>query len=151
MRRVGVGFTIIELLMVIVIAGIMMAVAIPFFRKSSQSASARGAGDEIARLYATTRAVSIQRGKLAWLVLSPSSSTAMVIAGKVSGTGVDTIVQPDDLNKRYGVTFTTTADSLAFTPRGIGANLATTTVIVTSGGGTAADTVLIYPTGMVKR
>jgi prepilin-type N-terminal cleavage/methylation domain-containing protein len=151
MRKAVAGFTVIELLMVIVIVGIMMAVAIPFFRTASQKSSARGAGDEIARLYATARAVSIQRGKLAWLVLDPSTSTALVVASKVTGTGVDTVSQPDNLGTRYRVTFTTSTDSLVFTPRGIGANLSTTTVILTSAAGGYADTVVIYPTGKVSQ
>lgn len=151
MRKAVAGFTVIELLIVIVIAGIMMAVAIPFFRTTSQKSAARGAADEVARLYATARAVSIQRGKLAYLVMDPSAGTVMVIAKQASGTGVDTVSQPDDLGTRYGVTFTTTSDSLAFTPRGIGANLSNTTVILTSVSGGYADTVVIYPTGKIAK
>jgi type II secretion system protein H len=151
MRRRTAGFTAIEMVLVIVIAGIMMAIAIPFLRNASEKTSTRGAGDEISRLYATARATSIQRGKTAWLVLDAGAGTVMVIAKQVNGTAIDTIVKPDNLNTRYKVTFTTSTDSLVFTPRGIGANLATTTVVLSSTTGGVVDTVLIYATGKIKR
>lgn len=151
MRRAVAGFTAIEMLMVIVIVGIMMAVAIPFLRNSSQKTSVRGAADEISRLYATARATSIARGKTAWLVMNGGASTVMVIAKKVNATGIDTVAKPDNLNTRYKVTFTTSTDSMVFTPRGIGANLASTTVILSSTTGGIVDTVIIYPTGKIKR
>lgn len=149
--RKATGFTVIEMLMVIVIAGIMMAVAIPFLRNTSQRTSVHGAADEISRLYATARASSIQRGKLAWLVLDPTNNTATVVAKQVAGAGIDTISKPDNLLKRYGVTFTASTDSLIFTPRGVGANLVSTTVILSSTTGGVVDTVWIYPTGKIVR
>ncbi len=151
MRRSKAGFTLIEILMVIVLVGIMMTVAIPYLRNSSSKTNVRGAADTIARLYATARATSIQRGKVAWLVLSSAGSTVSVIARKVNATGIDTIIKPQNLNKMYSVTFTESTDSLVFTPRGIGANLTATTVIITSASQGIVDTVVIYPTGMIKR
>ena len=151
MRRLTAGFTAIELLLVVVIGGIMMSVAIPYLRSSSQRTSVHGAADEISRLYATARAASIQRGKTAWLVMQSSTSTVLVIAKKANATGIDTVAQPDKLSTRYGVTFTTTTDSLVFTPRGVGANLSATTVVLTSITGVAVDTVTIYPTGTIQR
>lgn len=149
MRKLKAGFTLIEILLVIVIVGIMMTVAIPYLRTSSTKTAVRGAGDTIARLYATARATSIQRGKISWLVLNHTASTVMVIAKKVSGTGVDTIVRPENLMTRYSVTFTNSNDSLVFTPRGVGANLTPTTVIITSSAQGIVDTVTIYPTGKI--
>lgn len=137
--------------MVIVVVGIMMTVAIPYLRTSSSKTNVRGAADTIARLYATARATSIQRGKIAWLVLKPSASTVAVIAKKVNATGIDTIIKPQNLNTMYNVTFTDSNDSLVFTPRGIGANLTPTTVIITSAAQGIVDTVIIYPTGTIKR
>jgi type II secretion system protein H len=151
MKRPRAGFTLIEILMVIVLVGIMMTVAIPYLRSSSAKTNVRGAGDEISRLYATARSVSIARGKIAWLVLNSSASTAEVIAGKVNGSGIDTIAKPDNLASRYNVTFTTSSDSLVFTPRGIGANLVMTTVVLSSSTGGIVDTVYIYPTGKIVR
>jgi prepilin-type N-terminal cleavage/methylation domain-containing protein len=150
MRRAS-GFTAIEMVMVIVIAGILMAVAIPILRTSSPRTAVHGAADEVSRLYATARSASIQRGKTAWLLLDPSTSTVTVTAKKIGATGVDTIAKPDDLNSRYNVTFTTSATSLVFTPRGIGANLSTTMVIISSNTGGIVDTVRIYPTGKIVR
>ncbi len=151
MRKSRNGFTLIEILMVIVIVGIMMTVAIPYLRTASTKTAVRGAADTIARLYSTARATSIQRGKIAWLVLNSSATTVMVIAKKVNATGIDTIVRPENLKTRYSVTFTDSNDSLVFTPRGIGANLTPTTVIITSSAQGIVDTVTIYPTGKIVR
>lgn len=151
MRRLRAGFTLIEILLVIVLVGIMMTVAIPYLRTSSSKTNVRGAADTIARLYATARATSIQRGKMAWLVLNHTANTVMVIASKVNAVGIDTIVKPENLNSRYSVTFTDSNDSLVFTPRGVGANLTPTTVIITSTAQGMVDTVVIYPTGKIKR
>ena len=151
MKRFKAGFTLIEILLVVVLIGIMMTVAIPYLRTGASKTNVRGAADEISRLYGTARATSIQRGKIAWLVLNHTASTIMVIAKKVNAAGIDTIVKPDNLTTRYNVTFTDSNDSLVFTPRGIGANLTPTTVIITSGAQGIVDTVVIYPTGKIKR
>lgn len=151
MRKHTAGFTAIEMVIVIVVAGIMMAISVPFLRNTSQKTSVSGAADEISRLYATARAASIARGKLAWLVLDPSTSSVLVVAKQVNGTGIDTVSQADNLATRYKVTFTTSTDSLVFTPRGVGANLVTTTVILSSTTGGVVDTVYIYPTGKIVR
>ncbi len=145
------GFTAIEMVMVIVIAGIMMAIVIPILRNTGPRTKAHGAADEISRLYATARATSIQRGKMAWLIMDPATSNVMVVAKQVGGTAIDTIVKPDNLNSRYSVTFTSSTDSLVFTPRGIGANLSMTTVIISTTTGGVVDTVRIYPTGKIVR
>ncbi len=151
MRQRTAGFTAIEMIMVLVIAGIMMAIVIPILRTSSPKTAVRGAGDEISRLYATARATSIQRGKTAWLVLNSGASTVSVVAKQVGGTNVDTIAKPDNLTSRYNVTFVSSTDSLVFTPRGVGANLSMTTVIIHSTTGGIVDTVYIYPTGKIVR
>ncbi len=151
MRKPQAGFTLIEIVVVIILIGIMATVAIPYLRSSGSKTAVRGAGDTIARLYATARASSIQRGKIAWLVLNHDSSTVMVIARKVNASGIDTIVKPENLKTRYNVTFTDSNDSLVFTPRGVGANLTPTTVIITSAAQGIVDTVTIYPTGKIVR
>ncbi len=143
------GFTAIEMIIVIVIVGIMMTIALPYLRNSSAKASVRGAADEISRLYAMGRAVSIQRGKTAKLALNSGASTAVILAAKVNATGWDTIGAVENLNSRYGVTFTESADTLYFSPRGIGVNLSNTLIIITNNA--FSDTVIIYPTGTIKR
>lgn len=143
------GFTVIEMIMVIVVVGIVMTFALPYLRNSSAKASVRGAADEISRLYAMGRAVSIQRGKIAKLTLNSGASTAVLLAAQVGGPGWDQIGGVENLNSRYGVTFTTSTDVLYFSPRGIGTNLSNTQIIITNNGFT--DTVTISPTGMIQR
>lgn len=143
------GFTLIEMLMVISIVGIMMTVALTYFRTGTVKASVRGAADAVAALHSVARNSAIQRGRTARLVFIASSNTVLVVAIKASGSGLDTIGKVEDLGTRFGVTFTTTTDTLVFTPRGVSSNTSGTTVIISKG--TARDTVTVSAAGKLAR
>ena len=143
------GFTVIEMVIVMVLVGILMSVALPFFRTSSTKSSVRGAADVIASLNNLAKATAIQRGKTARLVLFASSSKALVVADKSTGSGMDTISTVEDLAERFSVTFTTTRDTIVYTPRGIGSALTGTTIIVSRG--TSRDTITVSAAGRLTR
>lgn len=143
------GFTVIEMVMVVVLVGVLMSVSLPFFRNTTAKGSVRGAMDAISSQHAVARATAIQRGRIARLVLLASSNTALVTANKAVGSGVDTIGKVEDLGTRFNVSFTTTRDSVTFTPRGIGSDLTGTTIIVTRG--TFSDTITISAAGRLTR
>lgn len=131
--------------MVVVIAGIMMTVAFPYIRKSSDRGGVTEAVVAISSMHARAKLASIQRGRITRLKMNTSANTMWVVANKASGTGIDTVGKVEDLNSRFGITFTTSKDSLVFTPRGIGTETSGTTIIVTKG--SAADTVTISAAG----
>lgn len=149
MKRTDRGFTAVEMVIVIVLVGIMMAVAIPYFRGATTKGAVGGAMDAISSLHAVARATAIQRGRTARLVLLTSASTALVVANSSSGTGVDTVGSVENLGSRFGVTFTTTRDTLTFTPRGVGSDLSGTTIIVAKSG--FQDTITVSAAGRLTR
>lgn len=144
------GFTLVEMLMVVVLIGIMLTVALPYFRGSTGKGAVRGAVDAIVSLHSVAKTVAVQRGRTTRLVMSAGNGTMVVVANKVgTTTGVDTIGRVENLNNRFEVTFTTTRDTLLFSPRGVGLDPGTTTIIVSKG--TARDTVTISAGGRLFR
>lgn len=139
------GFTLIELLLVIVIAGLLMGVAIPTFLKFSDKSALRSAGVAVSSLHARARIAAIQRGRNTRLKMSATSNTMWIVSTNAAGTGLDTIGTVENLNSRFGITFTTTRDSLTFTPRGIGFETSGTTIILLKG--TKADTLTVTAAG----
>ena len=143
------GFTVIEMLIVVVLVGILTSVSLPFFRTSSSKSSVRGAMDAISTMHAVAKAAAIGRGRIARLVLNAGAGTAVVVANKATGAGVDTIGSVENLGTRFTVTFTTTRDTLTFTPRGISSDLTGTTIIVIRS--TFRDTITVSAAGRLTR
>jgi prepilin-type N-terminal cleavage/methylation domain-containing protein len=145
------GFTLIEMMMVVVIIGAMLAFGLPYFRSATKKSDARGAMDAVAALHALTKQTAVQRGRVTRLVMDRSAGTMVVVANKVSGTGVDTVGRVQNLASRFGVTFLTvpTRDTLMFTPRGLGTEAGDTRIIVYKGG--FVDTLMISSAGRMIR
>jgi prepilin-type N-terminal cleavage/methylation domain-containing protein len=145
------GFTLIEMMMVVVIIGAMLAFGLPYFRSATTKSDARGALDAAAALHALTKQTAVQRGRVTRLVMDRSAGTMVVVANKVSGTGVDTVGRVQNLASRFGVTFTTspTRDTLMFTPRGLGTESGDTRIIITKG--SFVDTLMISSAGRMIR
>lgn len=149
MRRLDLGFSLIEMVIVIVVIGVLLTVSMPYFRSASLKSDLRAGIDAIASLHATAKATAIQRGRTARLVLASSTSSAYVVANDASGSGVDTVGVVENLDSRFGVSFTTSRDTLSFTPRGIGTELSGTTIIVTKS--SLSDTITISAAGRLSR
>jgi prepilin-type N-terminal cleavage/methylation domain-containing protein len=145
------GFTLIEMLMVVVVIGAMLAFGLPYFRSATTKSDVRGALDAVAALHSRTKSMAVQRGRVSRLVMDRTAGTMWVVANKVTGTGVDTVVGVQSMASRFGVTFTTvpTRDTLSFTPRGLGTESGTTAIIVTKGA--FADTLAVSSAGRLIR
>lgn len=135
----------IEMLLVIVIAGLMMGIAIPTFLRFSDRNALNSAAVAVSSLHARARLASIQRGRTTRLKMNKDQSKMWVVATNAAGTGLDTVGSVENLNTRFGITFTTTRDSLTFTPRGIGYETSATTIILSKG--TKADTLTVTAAG----
>ena len=143
------GFTAIEIIIVMVIIGIMSAVALPFIRTATVKSGVSGALAAITALHAVARNSAIQKGRTTVLVVKASTNTVVVVVKRPGSTAVDTVGKAEDLYARFGVTLSTTSDSVIFTPRGLGAGSANTTVIATRSG--YADTLVISAAGRLLR
>jgi len=128
----------------------MMGVAIPYFRNTTSKAGARAAADAIEALHARARAGAISRGRTATLVLKGTTDTAVVVVGKVgTTTGVDTLGKVVALGVQYGVTVRSSNDSIQFSPRGLGTNASSVTIVISKSG--FSDTLVVSRGGRMKR
>jgi prepilin-type N-terminal cleavage/methylation domain-containing protein len=143
------GFSLIEVLVVLTLVAAMMAIAVPYFKNTTAKAGARTAADAIVALHARARAGAILRGRTANLVLASGTNKAVVVAAKVTGSGVDTLGKVVDLAAQYGVTVTSSSDSIGFSPRGLGTNVSTVTIVITKSG--FSDTLKVSRGGRMKR
>ena len=142
------GFTMIEILVVIILIAVMTALALPKLTTAAQKANIRSTRVELSAMVARARAAAIQRGCVDSLHLSTSAGTAWVTACKVSvATGRDTVGPVDQLGKRFGITLSTSKTDYGFDPRGILVGFAGGTITVTGNGYT--DSVVINNVGKV--
>jgi prepilin-type N-terminal cleavage/methylation domain-containing protein len=142
------GFTFIEMMTVIILLGIVTALAVPRLRGSLEKQNVRSARAAISTLVATARSVAVQRGCSATLNLNADS--AWVTACGVNPPAASVAVGSKKLVASiYGVTLSSSAATLVFDPRGIATVFQTTTVRVI--GTTYQDSVIINPVGKVMR
>lgn len=144
------GFTLIEVLIVVVIAGLMLRVALPYVQVGMAKANVTGALGAIASLHALARTSAVQKGRTAVLVVNHADGTALVLLRQTgSATAVDTVGGVVDLASRWGVTVSATSDSTVFTPLSIGTGSSNNTIITQKGG--FADTLVISAAGRLLR
>ena len=140
------GFTLIEMAIVVVIVGFVSALAYPRLSVAVTRERVRSAAVAVVTVHAKARAVAIQRGRPAVLDLTAGR---LIIRSPAPVTGAPDTVDVQDVAARYGVEIKATHDSIVFDPRGLGADMAPTTVYVALG--TDADTVRISRLGRVLR
>ncbi|GAC1650613.1 MAG: hypothetical protein NVS4B3_09690 [Gemmatimonadaceae bacterium] len=117
------GFSLIELLMVITIVGIILMMAVPQLNAVGRSASLRSSRDQLGAYLATARATAVQRGTTAQF---RRSGNYMYVTANRTATQLDTILQPFPLDAEQHVTITATpADTVAFNSRGAAVGLGT--------------------------
>jgi len=125
------GFTLIEILVVIGLIGLLAAIAMPRISQTLVNTNVKSGRAAVISAHGLARATAIQRGITSELVFS--GNTLVVLSENPVTRAVDTIGAPNNLYDRYGVTVTTTRDTLTFDPNGIGADGGATKVVVTRG------------------
>ena len=138
MRR---AFTITEFAVVLVIMGILCALAVPWILRRADRAHVRGARAEIVSALASARAAAIAGDRYIGVRFDSGRGVILVTAGN------DTVVARN-LRAVHGVEITSNRDSMAYTPAGLGYGAANQTVVVRRGD--ILDTVVISRLGRVR-
>jgi prepilin-type N-terminal cleavage/methylation domain-containing protein len=146
------GFTLIELVIAISVAGILLAIMAPQFRLLQERRGATMARDAVVRLAATSRMLAVERGRAVLMEIDPESKRAWAVA---AGTA-DTLTLID-LRREFGALVETAGGKLTvcYNSRGyatgacsVGLNNGT---VVTFTRGTSQATAAVRPLGQVER
>ena len=140
------GFTLFEIMMVVVIAGAVMMFGFPKLSQAFVSANLNGARSAVASTFARARAVAVETGRPTRLRFNGNSMliTASPRLVPLMGSDRDTVGGVQNLNQQFGVTATLSADVLGFDPRGFGTNTGTATVTVTKGSSSRTLTISAF-------
>lgn len=125
------GFSIVELLVVLIVSGVVMRMALPRFAAMRDRMALRSAKQQIAAYLVTARAAAI--GRSTTTVFSMQNSTISARAKLPNGTQ-SSLGGTVPLVSARGVTVspggTSTADTIAYDSRGMAAGLSATKVYV---------------------
>jgi len=135
------GFSLLELIAVLMIAGIVVALALPRLRNARDAAAVHAAMGELGALYAAARQEAIAR------------RAAVAVRIDTAGRAVELRVSDARLVRRalgetYGVSLGTNRDSTVYDPRGIGFGLSNVTIVVRRG--SVVDTLAVSRLGRVR-
>ncbi len=146
------GFSLVEMLIVFVIVGVVVAFGLPRLRDSLEKTNVRSARAGMATLVAKARAAAVSRGCSATMTLtSGPTGTVAISVCTLSGGGTQILGGVDSLAARYNVAMTSSPSALQFDPRGISVGYSGMTVRFTSTSGAISDSVMINPLGKVVR
>jgi prepilin-type N-terminal cleavage/methylation domain-containing protein len=91
------GFTLVELLLVIIIGAVLLSMAIPSFTRVSAGQNARNARDAVVWMGARARSRAIERGQVTLLGIDPANERAWIVFRRTTGSAVasDTLEATD--------------------------------------------------------
>jgi type II secretory pathway pseudopilin PulG len=136
------GTTLVEIGVAISILGIMASLTFPRFTAYRDRIAVDSATSSTLSLLVTARHAALRRATLTAVHLDTAQATISVVSG------IDTI-ERRPLREVHGVDFSTTRDSIAFAPTGLGYGAANTQIILRRG--SAADTVSVSRLGRARR
>jgi prepilin-type N-terminal cleavage/methylation domain-containing protein len=140
------GFSLVEILIVIVLAGLMLALAMPKLRQGLVMRDVKSARSALANMYARARVNALQTRKNSTVHFSGSQVWVTAPLGTVpEGDTVGAVV---DLTNAYGVTVNASASTITVLPTGLANMPATVTVRVTRSG--KSDSVMISGYGRLQ-
>ncbi len=136
------AFTIIEIVIVITIAGLLSLITIPRAGGFIDRLEVRGAATEVESMFSRARHIAIARGTQTTLDIDPSRNT-------VSIRGSTEVLSSRDLAAAHGVRIDTNRTSITYSAIGVGYGAANFTMILTRG--RAAETIYVSRLGRVRR
>ncbi len=138
------GFTLIEMMMVVVVSGLMLLVAFPRVRSGMIKSSIRSARGDIVSMHSQARTAAVQYGKPTFVDFTGDRAVVLMEVAPGAASWADTLGGVQDMADKYGVDLGATAD-WKFDPRGFG--LQGGTVYIRRGG--YADTITVSGFGRV--
>ncbi len=136
------GMTLIEVGITVGILGVMAGLTFPRFGSYRDRVAVDAATSSTLSLIATARHAALRRAMRTAIHLDTATATVLVVSG------ADTILRRP-LGEVHGVLFSTSRDSIAFAPSGLGYGAANTQIILRRG--SAADTIAVSRLGRARR
>ncbi len=148
------GFSLVELLLVIVIIGVVGRIAIPRMRDSVERANVRAARVAVANTVAKARATAVARGCPATFNITTGTAgkvwiTACQTTNVGAGGATETVGQVDSLAARYKVSIASDVASFVFDRRGLRTDYTLSTIRVSSTNSTQNDSIQVNQVGRV--
>ena len=135
------GFTLLELIIVLAVAGIIAGISVPALIGMRDRITVRMAAVDTGRAIADARSVALTASRRTAVQIDAIANTLSV----VSGTDTIRTLHLDE----YGVRMRTTRDSIAFGPTGIGWGAATATITLSRG--SASTALAVSRLGRIRR
>jgi prepilin-type N-terminal cleavage/methylation domain-containing protein len=128
MRRRERGFSLIEMLVVIVVLGIATLIGVPRIGAGMTKANVRGARTTLINLLSRTRIAATETNRITVLKVEGNNAVILLRPRRLPGVGdADTLGDVMRLGDAYGVTIAAPIDSVRFDPRGLAAGFGTGT------------------------
>lgn len=144
------GFSLIEIMTAVIIAGALMLLGFPRLNQAFVSASVNGGRGAVASTFARARASAIETGRTTRLRVAGNSIyvTASPRLVAAAGSDRDTVGTVQNLYQQFGVSIGVSDTTLGFDPRGFGLNTSTVSTVITKG--STVDTLFISAFGRVQ-
>lgn len=146
------GFTLIEMIIVLVLIGLIGAIVFPRLRDAFEKTNVRSARVAAGTLAAKARAAAVARGCRSALHFGTlDNGVVWVTVCKVDTMpGIDTLGGVEHLASRFNVALRASRDSVNYAPSGMSFDNVTTIIRFSSPTG-VSDSVMINPVGKVVR
>lgn len=135
------GTTLVEQIVIMAVLGVLTALVVRSIGQQLDKLAVRSAARETRDVFATAREFAVARGVRTAVQIDP------LMAALSAHTGADTIVARP-LNTLHGVTLSTSRDSMAYSPSGLGYGASNLRIIVVKR--SAAETVTVSRLGRVR-
>jgi prepilin-type N-terminal cleavage/methylation domain-containing protein len=115
------GFTLVELLIVIVIGAALMSYAIPSFTRMSSSRNAQNARDALVWMGSRARSRAIERGEAQLLEINPATERAWIVRRNTGVALASDTLEKVDFSSTHKTLISTAANTVitvCYSPRG---------------------------------
>ena len=141
------GYTLTEMLIVVVMVGALTLIAIPKFSGLVERNKLSAAREEIAAAIATARAAAVQKGRTATLWFSGNQMWVTVVTSNAGATA--TVVPMKSFTSLYNVSVAASDSAITFDMRGFATPRLSSTGIFRIVGTSRRDSVCITTAGQI--